>query len=406
MNWLLTSLCFVFGTILCSGQDNEIVLNNPSFEGIPHKGGDIYDTGIQGWYDCGNITFINETAPDLHPIDAWEVVMPPSEGRTYLGMVIRDNDTWESVSQRLASPIEGGKCYSMNIDLARSDKYISGSRVTNAMENYTQPAILQIWGGTGVCGRQELLGETTTVSNREWRTYEFEFRPEKTVSYFTLEVFYKKPTLIPYNGHLLLDNATSIKQIPCDEEDIPISEAQKPIANAPKRPRIPEKTAPAPITEALVVEDVQSTPIVEESSTGKTEDVIPGLQGKSFRKDQIIRINAIYFEADKSKFLETSLNALDQLYQFMQKNKNVVIEVGGHTATTPTTKYCDDLSSRRAKEVASHLASMGISTKRLYYRGYGKRKPIYPNDKKSMEARKKNQRVEIKILKTDFVESD
>lgn len=406
MKKCFSSLFILLCCIYSIAQNVEIELNNPSFEDLPHKGGGVFDIGIKGWYDCGNLTFVNESPPDIHPINAWSVVKAPSEGRSYLGMVVRDNDTWESLSQRLNNPIEGGKCYSFNIDLARSKYYVSGSKVTNEIENYTKPAVLRIWGGTSVCGKQELLGESVTVSNEDWRTYEFEFRPTKTVTYFTIEVFYKVPTLIPYNGHLLIDNASSIKQIPCDEEEIPISEAQEMIADAPSRPRIPEKTAPAPVTEALEIKDVDTAPIAEEASKSSSKNVIAGLQGSNFKKGQIIRVNTIYFDADTASFMESSLDALDQLYQFMRKNEQIVIEVGGHTATTPSTKYCDELSSNRAKKVASHIAKMGISPKRLYYKGYGKRKPIFPNDKRNMDARKKNQRVEIKILKTDFTESD
>ena len=47
---------------------------------------------------------------------------------------------------------------------------------------------------------------------------------------------------------------------------------------------------------------------------------------------------------------------------------------------------------------------MGVSTKRLYYKGYGKRKPIIADDLHDFEARAKNQRVEIKILQTNFSE--
>ena len=89
----------------------------------------------------------------------------------------------------------------------------------------------------------------------------------------------------------------------------------------------------------------------------------------------------------------------------MDNNEGLVVEVGGHTATIPRAGYCDWLSTARAKSVASYIARKGISRKRLYYKGYGKRKPIIPNDKYDMAARQKNQRVEIKILMTDFSEA-
>jgi outer membrane protein OmpA-like peptidoglycan-associated protein len=55
------------------------------------------------------------------------------------------------------------------------------------------------------------------------------------------------------------------------------------------------------------------------------------------------------------------------------------------------------LSTARAKAVADYLAAKGIDSKRLVYKGYGKRLPLVPNT--SAEGRKTNQRVEIKILK-------
>lgn len=405
---LLLLLVSVFFVSISFGQDTEIALNNPSFEDLPHRGGGPYDLGIRGWYDCGSkLLFRNETPPDIHPINAWQVTKQPADGRTYLGMVVRDNDTWELLSQRMASNIEEGKCYTFDIELSRSKFYVSGSKVTEQMENYTKPAVLRIWGGNGICGKQELLGESVTVANDEWRTYEFEFRPNKSVNYFTLEAFYKVPTLFPYNGHLLLDNASLIKEIPCDNENLPAKESDELIADAPPRAKIPVKTAPTPVSEPIVQEDIVSAPPVEEtvSETNKEKSSIPGLNADQFRKDQIIRVNTIYFDYDSSSFTKSSLAAIGELYDFMEANDNIVIEVGGHTNTMLPTRRADELSSARAKNVASHLVRKGISAKRVYYMGYGKRKPIKPNDKKDMEARKVNQRVEIKILKTDYKNS-
>ena len=413
--------------LMLNGQDVEISINNPSFEDIPHKGQP--GSYIRGWYDCGLVLFKQETPPDIHPmigpdlkpritenltirIDTvmrgmWDVTTKPSEGNTYLGMVVRDNDSWESLSQRLKIPIEEGKCYSFNIDLARSDYYVSGSRLTNEEENYTEPAVLRIWGGSAVCGKQELLGESITVSNKDWRTYEFEFRPERSVTYFTIEAFYKVPTLFPYNGHLLLDNASIIKEIPCDEEEINAPETEDVAVeeNPAPKPRAPVKTAPVPVMESLDEEEVYEEEPIVETIAEIPKEVIPELQGNNFKTGQVIRINSIYFEADSEILNEKSKDAVEQIYDFMKNNEGLVIEVGGHTATVPKAGYCDQLSSARAKAVATYLARKGISTKRLYYKGYGKRKPIIPDDKYNMAARRKNQRVEIKILKTDYQEA-
>ena len=414
----------MFSLCLClTGQRAEISINNPSFEDIPHKGNS--NTYIRGWYDCGLMLFPGETPPDIHPLEEidiersigadrrirldtvrngiWKVSSLPSDGRTFLGMVVRDNDTWESVSQRMRVSLEEGKCYSFSIDLARSNLYVSGSKVTMKEENYVNPAILRIWGGTSICGKQEELGQSITVENRDWRTYEFEFRPERSVNYFTLEAFYKYPSLFAYNGHILIDNASTIKEIPCDESEELDNEQDQVIAQATStKPRTPVRTSPAPVTEALVDEIVEAPVETEEAPSSTTKNLIEGLQGSNFKKGQIIRISSIYFDADSTNLNDNSLDAIDQVYDFMRRNENIVIEVGGHTATVPKSNYCDWLSAKRAKAVATRLARKGISTKRLYYKGYGKRKPIIPNEGNNMAARRKNQRVEIKILQTDY----
>ena len=97
--------------------------------------------------------------------------------------------------------------------------------------------------------------------------------------------------------------------------------------------------------------------------------------------------------------------SLDEVFDFLQSNRNIVVEIGGHTNTIPLPEDCDILSSNRAKEVASYLVRKGISPKRIQYKGYGKRQPIIKNDRYDLSARQKNQRVEIKILSLTYSES-
>ena len=407
-------LCLIGMTLsyCLSGQDVEIAIKNPSFEDVPHRG--TMGGQIKGWYDCGQLMFPSETPPDIHPINAWQVTKMPSDGVSYLGMVVRGTDTWESVSQKLTIPIEEGKCYAFNVDLSRSDFYKSPSRRDpRVLSNFVQPAVLRIFGGTGVCGRQEQLGESTTVTNEDWRTYEFKFEPKRTVSYLTLEAFFKTPTLIPYNGHILVDNASLIVEIPCDEEQLEFKESTPedlPLIAVEEKVNHPtKKTAPVPIAELLEEETVIADVVaVEETLPSPDPEVerIKGLEKDAYTKGDIIPVHNIYFAMDSATVKGSSRGALQQLYEFMQRNLGIVIEIGGHTSTAPSTSYCDSLSSERAKAVAKLLASRGVSTKRLYYKGYGKRKPIVTNDLNDFKARAKNQRVEIKILQTDFSGTD
>jgi len=96
--FLLTIL--QIASLYLPGQADTIRLRNSSFEDTPKRGGEALE-GIAGWFDCGRINFPAETPPDIHPNGYWENNLPASDKKTYLGMVVRDNATYESVSQRL-----------------------------------------------------------------------------------------------------------------------------------------------------------------------------------------------------------------------------------------------------------------------------------------------------------------
>ena len=51
---------------------------------------------IESWVDCGKFKFPNESRPDIFPID--DIQIEASVGYTYLGMVVRDNDSYEEIS--------------------------------------------------------------------------------------------------------------------------------------------------------------------------------------------------------------------------------------------------------------------------------------------------------------------
>jgi len=367
-------LPFIFTAQNLSGQDDPILLVNPSFEGIPGEGslnGDL----PRGWYDCG---FPGETVPDVHPKEggAFQVTKEPFEGNTYIGMVVRENDTWERVSQRLSVPLEAGKCYEFSLSLCRSELYVSPSRVDGELKNYTTPAKLRIWGGSNYCERSELLAESSLVVNTRWLKYDFRFEPGQTYSYIVLEAFYKTPTPFPYNGNILLDDASHIFPVPCKEEVLLVDKT------VPKDKEV-KKPEPKP--------ERKETPTV-----ANKRKILKELDRSTLHKGQVIKIEQIYFVADSPAIILSSYEVLDELYEFLADNKDVRIEIGGHTNGLPEHDYCDQLSASRAKAVVDYLNRKGIPLAQLDFKGYGKRRPIAPNNTET--GRVKNQRVEVKIL--------
>jgi len=129
--------------------------------------------------------------------------------------------------------------------------------------------------------------------------------------------------------------------------------------------------------------------------TMEGEKVLKTLDIATITLGQTIRVDKLYFDADSSTIQSASNAVLQEIYDFLSNNRNVKIEIGGHTNSLPEDEYCDRLSTARAKNIAEYLYDKGIPESQITYKGYGKRQPIATNA--TVEGRKRNQRVEIKI---------
>ncbi len=105
----------------------------------------------------------------------------------------------------------------------------------------------------------------------------------------------------------------------------------------------------------------------------------------------------ITFETNSAELKSSSYAELDHVIELMRQNPTVVIEIAAHTDDVGTAKYNLKLSQRRAQGVVTYLKMKGISNERFEAKGYGKTKPLTPNN--SEESRALNRRVELIILK-------
>ena len=145
----------------------------------------------------------------------------------------------------------------------------------------------------------------------------------------------------------------------------------------------------------LTVKD-QNGCSIKKSITVKKAKSFPTIDASQLTVGQTLRINNLYFLADSSGITDDSYEVMDEVYDFLRANDKVIIEIGGHTNTIPSHAYCDKLSNERAQNVANYLYEKGIPENRLTYKGYGKREPI--TEDRSTVGKRKNQRVEVKIL--------
>ncbi len=129
------------------------------------------------------------------------------------------------------------------------------------------------------------------------------------------------------------------------------------------------------------------------------EKVLPELTADRLSSGEPIRMEKIQFDADSIVIREDAIPSIDELYEFLYDNPTIIIEVSGHTNGLPADDYCDRISTARAKSVKDYLVGKGIEDRRVISIGYGKRKPIATN--KTPEGRKRNQRVEIRLIKIE-----
>lgn len=186
-----------------------IPLQNPSFEDQPDFG-----KPPAGWFYCGNF---GETPPDIHPGGFYEVELPSKDGRTYVGMVLRDNGTQEQLGQRLPQSLQPGQCYAFRIFAARSEQYASFSRSTGQPAQYTLPLKLAILGAHRHCEPATVLALSKAVMEAEWQAFDFILKASEAFDYLILSA--TSATGDAYNGNILIDAASPL--IPCSCEEGP-----------------------------------------------------------------------------------------------------------------------------------------------------------------------------------------
>ena len=116
-----------------------------------------------------------------------------------------------------------------------------------------------------------------------------------------------------------------------------------------------------------------------------------------FEVGQTVRLNNLFFDFNKSVLKSESFAELDRLVALLRASPKMEVEISGHTDNVGNDGTNKTLSINRANAVREYVVSKDISAKRLKTIGYGKTKPLAPND--TEEGRAQNRRVEFTILK-------
>ncbi|MBA4058201.1 MAG: hypothetical protein C0490_26025, partial [Marivirga sp.] len=110
-----------------------------------------------------------------------------------------------------------------------------------------------------------------------------------------------------------------------------------------------------------------------------------------------IVLNNLFFDFDKAVLRPESFPELDRIVTLMKEKPSMEIEVSGHTDASGPDQYNMNLSEKRANSVVQYLNDKSIDKERMTILFFGENNPVDSND--TAEGRKRNRRVEFKILK-------
>ncbi|HRG08500.1 MAG TPA: OmpA family protein [Cyclobacteriaceae bacterium] len=110
-----------------------------------------------------------------------------------------------------------------------------------------------------------------------------------------------------------------------------------------------------------------------------------------------IVLNHLIFAQGKAVIDPKSFPELDEVVAMLKENSRMEIQLEGHTDNRGNAEANVKLSQSRVDAVKKYMVSKGIGKNRVMTKAFGGSKPIATED--TEEARAKNRRVEMRVLK-------
>lgn len=104
----------------------------------------------------------------------------------------------------------------------------------------------------------------------------------------------------------------------------------------------------------------------------------------------------ITFKTDSADLNASFFEVLNSVGKVVNQFEQTVIEVAGHTDSTGSDQYNQQLSQRRADAVASYLKTRSVRSDRIITVGAGEGHPVASND--TADGRQRNRRVELTLV--------
>ncbi len=125
-------------------------------------------------------------------------------------------------------------------------------------------------------------------------------------------------------------------------------------------------------------------------------DRIIELAPKGSGPKNVILLEGLIFEQNRSRINQSSYAELDGVVTMMKNNPSMVIQLEGHTDTRGNPQKNLELSQDRVDEVKKYLTKKGIKKHRVFTKAFGGTQPVSRDD--TEESHRLNRRVELRIL--------
>lgn len=126
------------------------------------------------------------------------------------------------------------------------------------------------------------------------------------------------------------------------------------------------------------------------------EPYVQNIPLEKLQAEKKLILENVFYAKDSFQLKPESFIELNKVAEFLLKNSQLKIEVGGHTDNTGNETCNLKLSEQRAKSVYDYLLSQKVAPNQLSYKGYGDKLPIRGNE--TDEGKARNRRTELKII--------
>jgi len=139
---------------------------------------------------------------------------------------------------------------------------------------------------------------------------------------------------------------------------------------------------------------------INEKPTQKDIDIVKNASINT-QGEKIVMYNNLYFGHDEFRFRQEFFKELNEIAEYLKKNKEINLDIAEHTDDRGPKYFNDVLSEKRAQEIKSYLTDKKVDPLRIRAVGYGGKEPLKDCSKEncSVQEHKANNRTILKFVK-------